>query len=492
MRRNPEPEQQRPETTWHSMSAEQAVLGSMLLEGEAVDTAARIVKPEDFGWSAHRLLFRAMAHLRGAGQPVDLVTLREELERRQLLDRAGGPSYLLQLLEALPTAAHVDYYARIVLERAKARRLRESIQSAADALTKGGTPADVIARMQAEAEEIAGRDSALRAPQTYSAGELLAMDLPEPASIIDGWLYEGMTILAGPPKIGKSWLVLQLAVSIACGARALGQFPCTEGEVLYLALEDGPRRLQDRLSRVISGDPGITQEVLSRIHFRTEWPRMDLGGIGAIGAWLQEHPACVAVFIDTLQRVRAPATAQGTAYQDDSAAMVPIHQLSKAHPGVGVLLIHHTRKSQGAGGGDALEEVSGSLGISGVADATIVLRRPRGEEQGTMEITGRDPVEQRASVKFSQGLWSYVGDAADVQETEERQQIIDVLTEEGRAMQPHEIARAIGKPSGSIRRLVVKMRQTGALRKAGFGKYELSADTCPPDERPSVRNPFAD
>ncbi|HHY90259.1 MAG TPA: replicative DNA helicase [Clostridiales bacterium] len=107
----------------HSIEAEQSVLGGMILDKEAITDAVEIVQGDDFYKEAHREIFEAILSLYDRDQPVDLVTLSEELKKRQTLEAIGGLSYLTSLLSAVPTTTHVSYYAKIVEEKALLRKL---------------------------------------------------------------------------------------------------------------------------------------------------------------------------------------------------------------------------------------------------------------------------------------------------------------------------------------------------------------------------------
>jgi hypothetical protein len=467
------------------LQSEQSVLGMLMLgDSGANQKAFAVLHPEDFGYEAHRLIFEAVRDMDKAGTVADLITLGTELERREQIERVGGRSYLAQLLDEVVTTGHMEYTARQVLEYAQRRALSGSVYDIAAAIKRGETSEAVLSSISKRVEEMRARTAGSQAPETFTGSELLQMELPTPKCIIDGILYEGLSVLAGPPKMGKSWLVLQWAIAVASGGMVLSKFPAQQGEVLYIAAEDGKRRLQDRIRKVLASDPGITEETLSRLHFKTEWPRLDMGGIPAAEGWLAQHPQCLLVIMDTLQRLRPPANKAGTAYQDDYSAMIPVHELSKRYH-VCILFVHHTRKSQAGLKGDALEELSGSLGIPGAADGTLVLRRPRGESDGTLCITGRDTPEQEMAVRFSDGLWSYIGDSQAVQGSSERQDILDTLMESGRPLSPIEIARNTGMQCPNVRQLLISMRDTGAVRRAGYGKYEVSPDAAPGEQVPA-------
>src|SRR5438034_786400 len=97
-----------------SIEMEQATLGAMILERAAIEKAAEILKPDDFYRDAHRIVFEAILSLIGRDEPVDLLTLQEQLRHQNHLEQTGGAPYLYQLTDALPTAANVEHYAKIV------------------------------------------------------------------------------------------------------------------------------------------------------------------------------------------------------------------------------------------------------------------------------------------------------------------------------------------------------------------------------------------
>ncbi|MBW3625970.1 MAG: replicative DNA helicase, partial [Armatimonadetes bacterium] len=109
-----------------NLEAEQSTLGSMLLDKLAAERVLEILMPEDFYREAHQRIFTAMWDLAEQGEPVDIVTVAEELRRRNLLEAVGGAAYLTTLLDSVPTAANAEYYSRIVEEKAILRRLIEA------------------------------------------------------------------------------------------------------------------------------------------------------------------------------------------------------------------------------------------------------------------------------------------------------------------------------------------------------------------------------
>ena len=173
---------------------------------------------------------------------------------------------------------------------------------------------------------------------SLSASELMNLNLPEPNWIIPGIIPEGLTILAGKPKAGKSWMVLHLAYAISIGGFALGQIRVDQGKVLYLALEDSVRRLQERLGQMI-GDASAPEDLF----FETDWKRMDEGGLEDLESWIIQHPSTRLITIDTLAPVRQ-ASRSRSIYNDDYAAIKDIKRLADQY-GIGIIIVHHVAKS---------------------------------------------------------------------------------------------------------------------------------------------------
>jgi RecA-family ATPase len=178
-------------------------------------------------------------------------------------------------------------------------------------------------------------------PEGFSACELVKRDFPEPLWIIPELLTEGLGILAGRPKTGKSWLALGLSIAGATGGRALGKIKVDKSPVLYLALEDTPRRLKSRLQQVLCGN--MAPESL---YFQTEWPRIDQGALPLLEKWLEAHPETRFVIIDTLAKLwpKGNGKDSGSAYHQDYNTLSAIKTIADLHQ-ISILLVTHLRKS---------------------------------------------------------------------------------------------------------------------------------------------------
>jgi DNA-binding transcriptional ArsR family regulator len=280
-------------------------------------------------------------------------------------------------------------------------------------------------------------------------------------------IVEGLTIFAGKPKIGKSWLLLHAANAIAEGGTTLGGIKCTAGDVLYCALEDNPRRLQSRMKALF----GKSRQWSERLTFVTEMPRLAEGGLKVIADWIAaaEHPRLV--IIDTLAMVRMPNRKDQTSYDADYSAVVGLRTLAQQH-GIAIALVHHLRK---ADSDDPFDTVSGTLGLTGAADAMLVLRR---DTTGGIVLhgRGRDLAELEKAAEFDRGTctWRLRGDASVARRSSERNAILAAMREIGQLATPTEIAAAAGLRPVNVRQSLRRMANDGLVCRAERGKYETA------------------
>jgi hypothetical protein len=218
---------------------------------------------------------------------------------------------------------------------------------------------------------------------------------------LPGIIPEGATLLVGPPKIGKSWLVLALGLAAAAGGWALGQH-IDARPVLYLALEDGHRRLQSRCRTLLDTDripPAF--EYLTTVQPGTV--------VATLEAWLARHPGAEPLLIlDTLGKVLPPALLGESSYGRDYRVGSTLKRLADEHPGSALVTNHHDRKAQSE---DFVDRVSGTNGLAGSADTIVVLARERHSPTGLISVTGRDVAEGEYAVTFDgrSGLWTLDG-----------------------------------------------------------------------------------
>jgi len=301
---------------------------------------------------------------------------------------------------------------------------------------------------------------------SWTANEIMATDFPEPRFAVPGIVAEGLNLLVGAPKLGKSWLTLNLGTAVASGGRALGKIPVDGGEVLYLALEDGPRRLKSRLTMTLGNDPAPPG-----LHFETQWQPLADGGAEDLSTWLGTHTETRLVVLDVIARLRSPLKDRSDRYMADYMVAESIKRVADRH-GVAVVAVHHTRK---AVADDFLESVSGTNGLAGAADSIIVLKRSRGQADATLHVTGRDVEEQELALRWQSdiGTWSLLGDASEWRMSETRRQILEAIRHASQPLKPKQIADEADADYGVVKHLVRKMVDDNQLATDGKGSYYL-------------------
>lgn len=306
-------------------------------------------------------------------------------------------------------------------------------------------------------------------PRGMDAADLLALDLAPLRWVVPELLPEGTTILAAPPKVGKSCLVYQVAVEASLGGDLLGR-RVQSGSVLYLALEDGRRRGQERLRAALAGRtmPG------GRLEIRWEARKIGEGLEDDVSAWLDEHPDATMVAIDTLGKVRPPADGRRNAYEVDVAALARLQDLFRDRP-VALVIVHHARKEAHD---DFLASVSGTYGITGSADTIIVIRRKRLEAFGTLLVTGRDVADAEIPARFD-GLTWHAAPGALPNASMERLEVLQAIEAHGPIF-----AKALGDLIGSertnVQHLIDKLVQSGAVARTTRG-YVAAAQVFDPE-----------
>lgn len=312
-------------------------------------------------------------------------------------------------------------------------------------------------------------------PVLWSAETLMATEFAPPRWAVPGVLCEGLSLLAGPPKVGKSWLSLALALSVAGGGKAFGTIPVRPGPVLYLALEDTARRLQSRMGKLLG--PGGPPPGLD---IATDWPTLPAGGDQAIANWLDAHPHARMVVLDVFAKMRGPVPAGMAAYDADYAAIGRAKKVADNY-GVAMVLVHHVRK---AGSDDFLQEVSGTNGIAGAADATLVLKRPRGEADGVLYLTGRDVEEAEHALKFDPdtGHWQMLTDRPtdEYRLGDTRATILRFLRDMGVPAGPKAISHHTQLDHELVKKTCQRMSDDGQIHPAPGGRYIVSDPKADP------------
>jgi hypothetical protein len=334
--------------------------------------------------------------------------------------------------------------------------------------------------------------SKVQQPVIRSAATLRTRIFEPIRFVVPSYIAEGCTILAGRPKLGKSWLMLDIGLAVAGGGTCLNETICDAGDVLFMGLEDNERRLQARMTRLM----GIAGEWPARFHYATEWPRADTGGLDHIQRWIVSAEKARLVVVDVLAMFRSPRGDKQSHYEADYMAIQGLQKIA-SEAGVAIVIVHHLRKTGTES--DPFEKVSGTLGLSGAADSVLILDR---DASGTtLYGRGRDIEEIERAVQFVRETcrWRVLGEASEIRRTDERVEILSLLIDADEPLNPRDIAIGASMPRNNVDQLLFKMAKAGEVLKAGRGRYvhpertDLREDTTSSDKNDKkIRDDWGD
>jgi RecA-family ATPase len=299
-----------------------------------------------------------------------------------------------------------------------------------------------------------------RPVQTEWDGAALLGETFEPVRYaVNTLMPEGAGLITAAPKVGKSLFVRDVAMAVATGQPLWGVYPVRQGPVLWLALEDGTRRVQERMRARADAARALQQGAIT---VRTTSKTLNNGGRDDLEDWLRGHPDAVLAVIDVLARVRdRDGRRSSSVYADDYAALEPLQNLAAEHR-VCLPVVHHNRKLT-PGDDDPFERISGTQGLLGAVDWAIVLTRRRGDDVGELHATGRDLADVRMALDFQNGLWS--PSAMPIALVGKRKQVRDLwrrLDEEGDVDTPT-IAKWYGQSDNATRFLLHRLLDEGLV-----------------------------
>lgn len=317
-------------------------------------------------------------------------------------------------------------------------------------------------------------ESALKSPASKPNGKALEQLEPldalalynsafdELPCVIPNLLFNGVTLFAGRPKVGKSWLTLHIGLAVAMGNPLWGKFKMERpGRVVYCALEEPPRRTANRLKKLVDHPTPFLQN----LQFLYRIKPLLAGGADELDKYLTERPAELVV-IDTLSAV-VQAKSSRDVFRSDYKEVTTLRQLAEKHK-TAILVVTHLRKMAAD---SVVDAVAGTTGVTAACDAIWGLRR-QATGECLLEITGREMEEKIYALKFENAGdrfgWNLIGEGDDLLMSEQRREIIELLRNKG-PMQPAKIADLLGKNTSTVRGLLYKMAPKGDVIKVKAG-----------------------
>jgi hypothetical protein len=418
-----------------SEQAEQSILGNLLSDPAVIGECVYLdLEPRNFYHPQHKAIYEAARQLYDLDQPVTYVGVIEKLRETpyqgsNMLEFVDGPAALTRLCQdAMMSVGNLESDVSIVRLTAMQRAIiMTSGKIAGQAYRHTGSIEDLATQAKTLIESITSKvqPTAKAGMGSITATAILTAVYPDPVWAIPDILPVGLCLLAGRPKVGKSWLALQIAQAVATGGRVFG-YKVQQGSVIYLALEDTGRRLQDRMRK--QGWPDteaahfVSQEHTFGVGYLTN------GGIERLAnEMIATKPRLVV--IDTVSRAFLGD-------QNDLGAMVraldPIQRVAMQCNAT-VMPIDHFKKLTVGAEPDVISDILGSTGKTGVADTMWGMYRERGKSGAILQIAGRDVEDRTINLVFDgvTGCWQLECGNNGIKVTDARQKMVDLVAEIG-------------------------------------------------------------
>ena len=299
--------------------------------------------------------------------------------------------------------------------------------------------------------------------------DLMTDTIPSHRPVVEGLLHEGMLLFGGKSKRGKSWLMLDLALSVATGNRVWRHFEVPEPQpVLYVALEDGRARIQRRLQEI---QPGVRTN--GKLHFLYNFPLLNDGGLEKLQRYITGGRYRLIV-IDVLARIE-PAAKGGSekTYHDIYRMFAPLQDLHRQHP-VCLVMVTHLRKTDAD---DIFDTLHGSVAYQGAQDSLWVLERPPQDSVGVLHIRENDGDDQALHLSFADGHWEFLGHDTNMKLSQNRQAIMELFEEKERSLTIDEILKGLSRPRDryqAVKQTLHRMVQDEQIVRLRRGRYAAS------------------
>lgn len=304
-------------------------------------------------------------------------------------------------------------------------------------------------------------------PETLT--HLISDDIPPPANLFDGLMHEGMLLFGGKSKRGKSWLMFDLAISLAVGRSGFRHFPCLQAmPVLYLALEDGRARLQGRAKAI---QPNLA--TADTFHLRYNFPALTEGGIDLLAGEITKYHYGLVV-VDVLAKLEKPKAGKSDKnYHDIYEMFTPLQELRKQHPFC-LAMLTHLRKQEAD---DVFDNLLGSVAYQGAQDVLWVLERKPKDDFAFLHIRDKDAEDKTIALRFLDGHWEYIGEGDEYEVSRDQRKLLKILAEEKREMGIDEIRKSAEWPEtkyGYVRKLLLTMVKDDLIHHSSYGKYSAT------------------
>ena len=380
--------------------AEQSVIGGLMLDNSKWPAVSNVLSANDFEDSAHKFLFESIAELASKSIGFDPITLSDNLNKVNKLDAVGGGAYLGLLAGNTPSAANVVIYAHIVRRGSLERQLKLAYDKHA--------PSGEIARFELALKQVESGKYDLFGEISQTFNTVAKMKFDQIKWIVEDILPAGVSMLAAKPKKGKSWLALELSMAVASGDIVLGCKKTIKGDVLYFALEDSDRRMNDRFIKTLIDDSfedAPPNAHLVSANALNVIPRLGEGFEEKLDIYLSARPETNLVVVDPFTFIETPGKRGMRGYLEDYQVISKLTNLTRTkYPNLAILLVYHMRKENSQ---EVVDTVMGTTGIAGAVDNLLLLKRENRSSEAKLFLTGKDVEEAEYAMRFDKLTFSW-------------------------------------------------------------------------------------
>lgn len=433
---------------------EEYFIGACLVDPKVIVEST--LTTTDFAIVAHQLLYTAIATVYEDCGKIDALLVADYLKKAGELNRVGGYDVIYELQAVVVETESAVEYAKEI-RRLSTKRKICALMTQARVLAEdvSSDPEQIAAQLE---HDLANLEFEQQRLESYTALALSKMEIEPVKWFIPDFLPSGLTILAGPPKIGKSFFCWNMALAVAYGGTAFsGVIIPEQRNVSYLSLEDPPALLKDRLAMISEGD-----DLPNNLHIINDMQgkKLDAVGLKMLGNHLDETNSELLI-VDTWMHVSPDVDIKGTAYDIDYNALIPIQQFAHRR-NMGVVLVTHTRKA--ADMDNVFNQIQGSVGMQAACDTLMMLSHDSGSK--TLHLSGRRIENNQFAFTIDGGIWKLEGDAEEYHKSEQREEIIALLKEAGSSgLSIGDIADMTGRKDSSVRQMLRRMVRDGNIKQ---------------------------
>ena len=429
-------------------------LGACMVNSKVYEDS--ILSTTDFGTLDHQLIYAAIATVYEECQKTGPVLIADRLKKDGEINRVGGSNIIYEMQQVVVETESAVEYAKEIRRLSTKRQIAGMLAgSLAEVKELDSDPESIVANFEMRTQQLQFEKQQL---ESYTALELSKMEIEPVKWFIPDFLPSGLTILAGPPKIGKSFFCWNMAMAVAQGGIAFSSVIIPEAyNVSYLSLEDPPALLKDRLAMISQGE-----DLPNNLHIVNDMigKKLDALGLKLLGDHLDETKSEMLI-VDTWKHVTPDYNIKGTSYDIDYNALIPIQQFAHRR-NISVVLVTHTRKA--ADIDNVFNQIQGSVGMQAACDTIMMLSHDSGAK--TLHLSGRRIESQQFAFTIDQGIWKLEGAAQEYHGSELKKEILALLKEVGGVgMSTSDIIDATGKNDKTVRSTLRRMVKNSEIKQ---------------------------